>query len=286
VIPILAPVPFGKRIESTIFDKSFVDEMEKLSEEHGFWARIMNLAIKQADTESDIPTIVKRMLDAKTSTNRDPCYAATKGFCKAYSPSSIPFIETSIVGRRHEAKQAILRTYFERNPTPAQVEVDDDNEDVVFVQVQQSAETNKASANANATTTAHATATTAAPQPSLVKDQQQEFYKQMVETMRIIQENTPSKQQKIVIESRDHKETIDAAKLQTSMLKLMYAVAVPDWDEGTVKRVCLALFTQEYKIFLKGWQRSKSPSYPISSRRSSPPNLMMKMMTAPSTGQC
>jgi hypothetical protein len=86
VIPILAPVPFGKRIESTIFDESFVDEMEKLSEEHGFWARIMNLAIKQADTESDLTTIVKRMLNAKTSTNCDPCCAATKGFLQNIHP--------------------------------------------------------------------------------------------------------------------------------------------------------------------------------------------------------
>jgi hypothetical protein len=116
VIPILAPVPFSKRIESTIFDESFVNEIEKLS---GFWTRIMNLAIKQADTESDITTIVKRMLDAKTSTSRDPCRAATKGFCKAYIPYSVTFIETSMVGRRHEAEQAFLRTYFERNPTPA-----------------------------------------------------------------------------------------------------------------------------------------------------------------------
>ena len=119
MIPILAPFPFSKRIKSTIFDESFVDEMEKLSEEHGFWARIMNLAIKQADTESDVTTIIKRMLDAKTSTNRNPCHAATNRFCKTYIPSSVPFIKTSMVGRRHEAKQAILRTYFERNPTPA-----------------------------------------------------------------------------------------------------------------------------------------------------------------------
>jgi hypothetical protein len=247
MIPTLAPVPFGKRIKSTIFDDSFVNQMEKMSEEHGFWARMMNLILKQSNTESYVTTIVKRMIDAKTFTLCDPCRAATKGFCKAYIPSSVPFIKISFVGCRHETKQAILRTYFERNPTPAQVEVDDDNKDVVFVQVQQSAEINKASTNANATTTAHATATTAAPQPSLVKDQQQEFYKQMVETMRIIQDNAPSKQQKIAVESKDHKETIDAAKLQMSMLKLMYAFAVLDWDEGTVKSVRLALFTQEYK---------------------------------------
>jgi hypothetical protein len=82
-------------------------------------------------------------------------------------------------------------------------------------------------------------------------NQQQEFYKQMVETLKKIQENPLSKQQKIVIESRDHKETVDAAKLQTSMLKLMYAFAVPDRDEGTVAGVRLALFTQEYKNLLE-----------------------------------
>ncbi len=157
--------------------------MEKLSEEHGFGARIMNLAIEQADTKSDVTTIVKRMLNAKTSTNPDPCRAATKGFSKTYIPSSVPFIETSMVGRRHEAKQAILRTYFEHNSTPARVEVEDNNEDVVFVQ----SSNNEAIANANATTTANATATTAAPQPSLTNmNQQQEFYKQMVETLKKI----------------------------------------------------------------------------------------------------
>jgi hypothetical protein len=82
-------------------------------------------------------------------------------------------------------------------------------------------------------------------------NQQQEFYKQMVETLKKIQENPLSKQQKIVVESRDHKETVDAAKLQTSMLKLMYAVAVSNWDEGTVAGMRLALFTQEYKNLLE-----------------------------------
>ncbi len=153
-----------------------------------------------------------------------------------------------MVGRRHEAEQAILRTYFERNPTPAQVEVDDDNEDVVFIQ----SSNNKAIANANATTTANATMTTAAPQSSLTNmNHQQEFYKQMVETLKKIQENPLSKQQKIIIESRDHEETVDAAKLQRSMLKLMYAFAVPDWDEGTVAGMRLASFTQEYKNLLE-----------------------------------
>jgi hypothetical protein len=90
-----------------------------MSEEHGFWARMMNLILEQANTESDVTTIVKRMINAKTSTLHDPCRAATKGFFKAYIPSSGPFIKISFIGRRHETKQAILRTYFEHNPTPA-----------------------------------------------------------------------------------------------------------------------------------------------------------------------
>ncbi len=73
----------------------------------------------------------------------------------------------------------------------------------------------------------------------------------MVETLKKIQENPLSKQQKIAVKSRDHEETVDAAKLQTSMLKLMYAFAVPNWDEGTVAGVLLALFTQEYKNLLE-----------------------------------
>ena len=80
MIPILAPIPFGKRIESTIFDDRFINEMEKMSEEHGFWARMMNLILEQANMESDVTTIINRMINAKTSTLRDPCRAATKGF--------------------------------------------------------------------------------------------------------------------------------------------------------------------------------------------------------------
>jgi hypothetical protein len=119
MIPILAPVPFSKRIKSTIFDDSILDEMEKMSEEHGFWARMMNLILKQANMKSDVTTIIKRMINVKTFTLRDPYHAATKGFCKAYIPSSGPFIKIYFVGRRHETEQAILHTYFEHNPPPA-----------------------------------------------------------------------------------------------------------------------------------------------------------------------
>jgi hypothetical protein len=118
MIPMLAPILYGKGIESTVFDDDFINEMEKMLREHGFWARMMSNAIEQAKTESDISTIVKSMLDTRTSSHRDPCHAATKGFRQAFIPTSGPFIEAIYVGQKHEAKQAILRSFFEHNPMP------------------------------------------------------------------------------------------------------------------------------------------------------------------------
>jgi hypothetical protein len=112
MIPMLTPIPYGKGVESTVFDDDFINEMEKMLREHGFWARMMSNAIKQAKTESDVSTIVKSMLDTRTSSHRDPCHAATKGFRQAFIPTSGPFIEVSSVGRKHKAKQAILRSFF------------------------------------------------------------------------------------------------------------------------------------------------------------------------------
>jgi hypothetical protein len=82
----------------------------------------------------------------------------------------------------------------------------------------------------------------------MVNNQQQDYFRQMVE---ILKHQAPPQQQKIVVESRDHEETVDAAKLQTSMVRLMYATTVLDCDEGTVKDVRLATFTQEYKNLLE-----------------------------------
>ena len=41
VIPTLAPLPFRKEIESTMLDDDFINEMMKLSPEHGFWEKMM-----------------------------------------------------------------------------------------------------------------------------------------------------------------------------------------------------------------------------------------------------
>ncbi len=62
----------------------------------------------------------------------------------------------------------------------------------------------------------------------------------------------PSRIKKIVVESRNHKETVAAAKLQTSMVRLMYAsTKMVDWAEGTIKSVLLGPFTQEFKNLLE-----------------------------------
>ncbi len=162
MIPMLTPIPYGKGVDSTVFDDSFVNEMEKMSGEHGFWARMMSNAIKQAKTESDLSTIVKSMLETRTSSHRDPCRAATKGFRQAFICTSGPFIEVSSVGQKHKAKQAILCSFFERNPTPIQVEevMDSDNE-VKVKQVNICSGTDAAATAPPQPPTAHASATAA-----------------------------------------------------------------------------------------------------------------------------
>ncbi len=79
-----------------------------------------------------------------------------------------------------------------------------------------------------------------------------EFYRVMIETMKKLQNGTPIHNQKIIVKSLDHKETVDAAKLQTSMVRLMYATTnTVDWEEGTIESVHLGTFTQEFKNLLE-----------------------------------
>ena len=67
--------------------------------------------------------------------------------------------------------------------------------------------------------------------------------------LKTINQTTPQ-QQKIVVESREYEESVDLAKLQTSMLKLFYVNGKIDWDEGTVKNVTLATFAKGFKDLL------------------------------------
>ena len=56
----------------------------------------------------------------------------------------------------------------------------------------------------------------------------------------------PQQPTKIVVESRDHEETIDLAKLQTGMLQLMYATGEINWEDGSVKNIRVATFSQGF----------------------------------------
>ena len=67
----------------------------------------------------------------------------------------------------------------------------------------------------------------------------QEFFAQLIKTIKNIQ--APQQPSKIVIKSRDHEESVDLAKLQHSMLQLMYATGDINWDDGTVKNICTAI---------------------------------------------
>ena len=58
-----------------------------------------------------------------------------------------------------------------------------------------------------------------------------EFYSQLLKTLKMMNQ-AASQQQKIIVELRENEESIDLAKLQTSMLKLFYVGGEVDWDEG------------------------------------------------------
>jgi hypothetical protein len=147
-----------------------------------------------------------------------------------------------------------VRSFFRCNPTPARIKVINNNEPEVHIPIHSAsmpADKNSpadknlpADKNPPVTTatapTIPAAPTTAIPPPS--------FYTQLIKTMKNMQ--APQQLQKIVVESRDHKESVDLAKLQISMLQLMYAGGNIDWEEDTVKKVKLADFAQGFKNLL------------------------------------
>ncbi len=125
------------------------------------------------------------MSAAVPSKSCNPTRTATKGIKNMTSASFGPFIDISLVGTSFEAKQAIVKIIFHRNPTPV----------------------------CEARDPVHA-----APQMNILTlaMPSQEFFKQLIVTMKNIQ--APQQPSKIVVESRDHKESVDLAKLQNSIL--------------------------------------------------------------------
>ena len=230
-IPTIALIPFGKEITSSTLDDNFIDEMKTISSAHEFWARTMIDAIDQHELDNHTETVLKRMIDSvPASSSCDPARAATKGL-RGMTFASSPFVDPSLLNRSNEsfeADQEKLKTFFRRNPTPARVEDIDVDEEEIQVPV-------------------HRTKVAQLP-PLPPGNPPPEFYAQLIETMKNIQ--APQQPTKIVVESRDHEETVDLAKLQNGMLQLMYATGDVNWDDGTVKNIRVATFSQGFKNLL------------------------------------
>ncbi len=168
-------------------------------------------------------------MSSKTSSKaRDPTRAATKGIHGATVASLGPFIETSQAGKKHKTEQAIMRSFFRRNPTPVRIKVINDDNEPPEVRIN----INSASAPADEnpatvqTNPVPATLPTVLPGevPAILGGVPPVFYTQLIETMKIMQVvQAPQAIPKIVVESCDHEESVDLAKLQISMLQLMYA---------------------------------------------------------------
>jgi hypothetical protein len=153
-------------------------------------------AIEQADIK-DTANATKRLLaDATktTSSSHDPCKAATKGYPNATITASGPLVEIRNLGQGHAEEQEKVRIFFKWNSTPACViNVDNDNERIP--------------------TTSKITAT-AAPPGLAAGAPPTEIYSQMIEMIKRVQP-LPLHKQKNVVESRNHKESVDLAKLTT-----------------------------------------------------------------------
>jgi hypothetical protein len=177
--------------------------------------------------------VLKRMIEfIPTSSSHDPAYAATKSL-RVMTFLSNPYVDPSLLNRcsgLFEADQAILKEFFCCNPTLARVEDVDDNKNVGETQVLVCS--TMAPSNSLPPTIAATVASTNLPP---------EFFAQLIETMKNMQ--APQHRTKIVVESRDHEETIDLAKLQNGMLQLMYATGDINWDEGTAKNIRVATFS-------------------------------------------
>jgi hypothetical protein len=132
-----------------------------------------------------------------------------------------------------------MKAFFRRNPTPARVEDNNDEEEIEKLQIPMHSTT------ANQVPPA-APAPIAAPPaaPAPAANPPTEFFAQLIETMKNIQ--APQHPAKIVVKSRDHKESVDLAKLQNGMLQLMYTTGGIIWDDSIVKNTRVASFSQGF----------------------------------------
>ena len=254
-LPSLVPIPFGIQIESCYYNEAFIDELKKISPEHGFWAKIFTDVIEQTETDSDTVTIVQRLMTSKSTSTlcRGPFCSATKNF-RNMTAASGPFIEFSLVGNKFTSEQASVKTFFRRNPTPARAVFldEEDNNPTAEIPIHTTRVHVDVTTKNDSPTTADATPPSPVmalpPLPPPIGSAPPEFFAQLIQTMKSLQ--APQLPPKIIVESRDHQESVDLAKLQTSMLKLMYVSGDIDWDEATIKNIRLATFLKGFKNLL------------------------------------
>ena len=105
-IPNVAPLPYGFDI------KYFINEMEKISDNHGFWARHMYNAFDQHDKDHGTEEVVEKLTnlikDEPVKRNKKMASAkssATKNFSTVYRATSGPIVDISQAGEKHEAEQ-------------------------------------------------------------------------------------------------------------------------------------------------------------------------------------
>ncbi len=236
VLPTLAPLPFGTDIKSTVLNDDFLEEMKSLSPKHDFLAKMMVDAHDHYATDYKADSVAKNLSEStRTSATRDPCQAAMKGFRNVTHALLGPIVETSCPGKSYECEQNKIKEFFYHNPTPAHIEEEfvDETEPQIPVH----------SANAPIPPA------TAAIPPTAAQILTQKFYTQLLETMKVLRQ-APPQQQKIVVKSHEHEDSVDLAKLHNNMLTLFYVNGKIDWEEGTVKNVNLATFAQGFANLL------------------------------------
>jgi hypothetical protein len=180
-------------------------------------------------------------------------------------------VDTSHTGKKHECKQNNVKDLFFQNPTPACIEIDKDYKEVQEIPIQSSTATNALASvsfvDQHIPTTANLPA---------------KFYSQLLKTLKTIKQDAPQ-QQKNVVESHEHEEYVDLAKLQTSMLKLFYVNGVINWREGTVKDIHLATFAKGFLNLSTKQQQCRRHHLPICSTPFSERNqtIMMTSLQTP-----
>jgi hypothetical protein len=131
------------------------------------------------------------------------------------------FIDTTLVGAKHNCEQVEVKRFFHRNPFPSCIKIINNDEEQPQLRIpicSGGTPMNENPSMATAPSTSILAAIAAIPATVIPP---KEFFTQLINTMKNLQ--APQQPTKIVIESRDHTEIINLAKLQTSMLQIMYA---------------------------------------------------------------